>query len=204
MDKSIYEERAKGLDDVLTTLIQELESTGLDDEGRNGLIHDIKTLSGIEAENAKILLESERTELRERELTHEECVTNEKHEVDTVSNELRKRELDIRESENSARREIEDLNAGLKTRELDIREVENRTHKEELAAKVANDKAKLEIEESAVKARVIGEGLKVASTVIGCVGTIVALKSAMTFEKMDDGGILPSKFINTIFKMMKS
>ena len=174
MDNDIYKKRAKNLDDILSRLYADLESTSESngDADTEATINRIGEFSRLEIETAKILLESEKNELKSHELAKDD--------------------------------RIESNQCNLHERELDIRETESEIHKTEIEGKINNEKAKLEVEKDAVKARFGGEALKVVSTAIGCVGTVVALKAAMTFEKADDGGIIPSKFISTIFKMLKN
>lgn len=153
MDVAIYMKRAEELDGLASRIIEELKSasSSADDDSRKALMREFEAVSKVEAENAKILLESERNNLKDRE--------------------------------------------------IDQSEAEVAVRRDEAAVKVKGDHEKLEVEEKAVKARVIGEVLKVGGTVVGVAGTLVGLKMAMGFEKADEGGILPTKFITTIFRM---
>lgn len=229
MDKSIYENRADEINGMLSSLYHELDCTTDEDE-RKSIKYDISTFSKLEEANAKILIEIERNSLKDKELDSSDVISDEKHKIEKEQNRLRDRELDIRESENLHSKELHDRELEIKERESvqskelrewelkirecenaeaarrrqdewDIRSSEHELKEKELNAKAESDKAKIESDEKDSKRKLIGEGLKVGASIIGVVGSVFTLGQAMKFEKMDNGGILPTKFINSIFRM---
>lgn len=204
MDKDIYKRRAEDLDAILTELYDRIKSEPnivFADDGEE--LRQIRILQELEEANAKILLDAEINELKAREQDLKEQVSFETHETDTENLKLRTRELDIREAELKERAVSNDNQDTLRKRELDIRDREAETEHTAAMLKFVNDDNKLQVEKSAVVGRVAGEVLKVVGTGLGVAGTVWALKEAMKFEHMDEGGIIPSKFFNLIFKMAK-
>ena len=73
------------------------------------------------------------------------------------------------------------------------------------------EKERFELEKLKFNQAVMNEGMNefvgLVSPIVGLIGTIIsvvssrkALKHAMVFERMDQGGVLPTKFINKILK----
>lgn len=207
MNKQIYEERAEHLNSVILDLVQSWDKAQFDSDedgkGSNYILSQIERMVKIEQANAQILLKAEESDLKDREITLQEVVSDEKRKADERTDETRRLELDVRKQELEA-------NGSNKTRELDIREEElkldaRRRDDERLDAetKEALDREKLKTERAAVKGRVIGEAIGAIARVAGVIGTMLSLRTAIQFEHDDEGGILPAKFISTIFKMSK-
>lgn len=207
--KDIYENRAAMLDNIITDLCEQYERT-TDGDKKGAILHDVNTLSSIENNTAKVLVAIEANELKSREIDLAEVNSNEKHEVDLKEIELKESEIgqrqldfDLRRSDLDIReKELELRKAGneLQWQEIDVKMAEVAySHEKDVADKEIAEK-KLEVEKNAVLGRIAGEGLSVLGTIAGVAGTILSLKAVMRFEKVDEGGIIPSKLMNLIFK----
>jgi len=200
--KVIYETRVKAIDGMIDELCDRYTNAS-DGDTKGAILHDINTLSGIENNLAKVLVAIEANELKSREIDLSEVASNEKHEIDLegirvkdAENQLKSDDLDLRKAEMEIKRKVSDIQAleiDLKDREL------AQAHEKDQADKEIAEK-KLDVEKSAVIGRVVGEGLTVVGSVAGVVGTLLSLKAVMRFEKIDEGGIIPSKLMSLIFK----
>lgn len=207
--KDIYEKRAIKLDNMINTLCDRY-SKETDGDKKGIILHDINTLSSIENNMAKVLVSIEANELKSREIDLAEVNSNERHEIDSRGLDLReneidqkKQELDLRKSDVDLRKlelELKKVGNDIQQREVDLKSKEIAySHEKDVSDKEIAEK-KLEVEKNAVVGRIVGEGLSVVGGVVGVVGTIMSLKAVMRFEKVDEGGIIPSKLMSLIFK----
>ena len=194
MNTDIYRERELDFDRDLSQMFDKLDAYPLGSDERAAALSEIERISHLANDNAKILLESEKNNLREKELDAADIVSDEQ-------NKARLRELDIRERETALREKDAELQIELRSRELTIREDEVQSANSQAIVKASTDKEKIAIEEKAVNGRIIGELIGLASTALGIVGMLLGLKGAMAFERADNGGILNSKFLSQIFRI---
>ena len=192
MEKQVYEKRARQLDDIITDLYEDIRNyVPSEDDNNRKPVSELCKLIEAENRNAQILLDIDTNILNSRKQDLDEQVSYEKHETDLKALDIRKDELDAKKQE-----------INIKEREVECRALEVKNASKEIDRKVDSESKKLDVEEKAVFGRVIGEGVKVFGIFIGGVLTIVALRGAMEFEKIENGGgVIPSKLLNLIFRI---
>lgn len=195
MDKSIYEGRAAELDAALSPLLSRLERNNFaDDDARSAAWRDLASLSKMETENARILLQIEQNELRALEIGGNDAASSEKHEVEVEQNKLKDRELSIREADEAEQRK-------LKERELELREFETKMREREMESQTLRDEKRADVETKAAIGRVAVGVLELAGVALQVGVSAFMLTKAMRFETADNGGILSPKFFNHAFRL---
>lgn len=179
---SIYEERASDIDNEINILLQELRNSSDLDEKRV-IFTQLIRLMEAEQNNARIILEFEKLELDKTKEELQELVSSEEHDVAERANEIRDKEAETKR-----------LELDIKKREMDLKE-------RELDQRLVGDRDKLDVEQNAVNSKIVCEAIKVAGIVASGAFMLLGLKGAMAFEKIPDGGIVPSKMLNLIFRM---
>lgn len=199
MDGKIYEKRAKQLDDIIGLVADDILNYAPSDEddGRRP-IAELCRLIEAENKNAQILLDIDNNVLGSRKQDLDEQVSYEKHETDLKANDIREAELDVKRQELT----IKERELTIKEKDLDCRMYEATNAEKEMVRKSDADIQKLDVEKKAVFGRIIGEAVKVGGIFVSGVMTIIALRGAMEFEKIEDGGgVIPSKLLNLIFRI---
>lgn len=205
MNTDIYKERELDYDKVLSELFDKIESYPLGSDERRAILNEIESFSHLANENGRLMVESEKNRLKEKELDAADIVSDEQNKTRNRELDIREQELEFqkqsKETETALREKDAELQTELRSRELDIREDELQSANSQAIVKASTDKEKIEIEDKAVKGRIIGELIGFASTALGIVGMLIGLKGAMAFERADNGGILNSKFLSQIFRI---
>ena len=194
MDTSIYVNRAKELNKELSDLIGQIGT--VDDDDKNALMHDIKTLSDIEEANADILLRSRELDLKEREI-------EEKKAIEKKAQELKEMELKIEDKESDRRYEIDKLKSENEVNrlELDRQELERRMQQDidNMRMELKKDKTEHEV----TYANILMKTIDFCGGIISGALALYGIKQLMAFEKSPNGGIINQKFTSPVFSIFR-
>lgn len=184
MDMDRYENQAEIIDDLMSVMATRINNAK-DDEIYNE-VQIFDKIAGASISNANVLLEAERNQLEFKKIESNAEVEKAKDETNRYGIDVN---AEIEGEKNSTNRYGIDVNTKIEMVKDDTKRYEIDTN-----AKVEKEKAK-----SAFGAALVDAGKAFATSLLGILG--IAMVCA--FEKSDDGGIINSKVLSPIFKLIK-